>query len=92
MKYGIYSCFDQVSHVYHGGMYLRTEAEAMRLFSASVLSDDFMRDHASDFALYIVGSFDDEDGKITACNPRLVMHGSDIKYQRGADINVSDSV
>jgi hypothetical protein len=61
-----------------------TDAEAKRMFILS-LGPSFP--HRSDFKLYHIGAYDDDNGLITSSDPRLVLAGMSIS----ADLNPTPS-
>jgi len=55
--------------------FAKTDAQAIRMFVGS-LGDSFP--YRADFALYCIGSFDDEKGEVKAERPRVVIGGHSI--------------
>lgn len=63
--------YDTVAKVYAPPFYVNTKGEALRSLSNAV-NDKQMGDlakHPSDFILYVIGSFDDNAGLLTAVVP-----------------------
>lgn len=78
--------FDTVSKVYAPPFYAVTKGEAIRSF-ANAVNDKNMGDlnkHPKDFLLYVIGSFEDTSGLLTAVSPpeRLGL-GSDFVMAEG---------
>lgn len=68
-----YSIHDSKSEVFHAPFFARLDTEAERMVRAAMEDPESMLlKYAGDFALYQVCMFDDESGKVTEINPRLV--------------------
>lgn len=77
--YCICTILDERVGSYMRPMILRSRGEAMRLFQDSLKHPEntTMRAHPEDFALYYLGSFDDETGIVVGVDPELLCRGKD---------------
>lgn len=76
MKQSIYSIYDTVAQVFNKPFTDHNNATAIRSFTASVENQK----HKDDYALYLLGEFDDSNGQINAIdNPVRILSGLDVK-------------
>lgn len=64
---GMYSVLDSKARAFSPPFLARNDYEAQRMFEDVVAKPGLVRDHAEDFALYRIGSFDAEKGFIAPC-------------------------
>lgn len=76
----LYSIRDDAAQYFLPLFLAKTDNQAKRMFIGS-LGDTFP--HRSDFKLFLIGEFDDENGTITPKEPTLVLAGFSIP----ADLN-----
>lgn len=66
MKFAMYSVKDELNNKFMSPMFVEdgnyAEANAIRQFKSNVNNIQLWKDNADDFALYLVGKFDDETG------------------------------
>ncbi|QCQ84932.1 nonstructural protein [Blackfly microvirus SF02] len=63
MILGVYSVFDNAAKAYLPPIFFRSKGEAVRGFVDAINSDGHQfQKHASDYALFELGSFDDSNG------------------------------
>lgn len=74
----IYTVRDDAAEYFLPPFFAKTDAQAKRMFIGS-LGDSFP--HRKDFGLYIVGSFDDDNGTIEAKIPAMVLAGFSIPIE-----------
>lgn len=83
MKQVIVSIRDSVAQCFSRPVFTQTEGTAIRSFIDEVCREDQGNDlnkHPSDFDLYVVGTFDDDNGVFTSEQPpRLLMKGIQAK-------------
>lgn len=67
MLLNVYSVYDIKAEAYLPPFFLRTDAEAIRSFTSASLDENhpFCK-HSDDYALFRLGSFDDDDGELVA--------------------------
>lgn len=68
MRYVVVSIYDRAVGAYSRPAYVRSEGEAIRVFSDEVnkgSADNPMSAHPDHFTLYFLGYFDDEHGKFS---------------------------
>lgn len=70
---------------------VRAKGEALRNFKDLINnpSNAQLHQHADDFDLYELGTFNDETGEITAKTPELLMRGKDVKAMAGINMTLS---
>lgn len=74
----MYSVFDKKTASYGNPYPAKTDGEANRMFAAAVNTPDIIISlHPADFALYAVGSFDDQSGEFTSQKPVHIAEGVD---------------
>lgn len=85
MKFGIY-CVRDIKSGFQTPATQVNDAVAVRGFASAVInSDSVLFTHASDFALYKVGEFDADTGRITPLDlPVELMQASDVLLQKEA--------
>lgn len=70
MELYMFSVHDSKAKVFSNPMFARTRGEAIRSFADAVNTEDHdFRRHASDYTLFIVGSFYPETGMVTPFTP-----------------------
>lgn len=79
MHVNAYSIRDVKADVFHAPFFLPTDGAATRAFSdvANDTNTQIGR-HPADFTLYHVGSFDDSNGLLTACERRHVVDATSL--------------
>lgn len=76
------SIFDRKVASYGRPMFARAVGEAMRIFRDEVnrpAEDNILYKHPEDFDLFLVGKFDDETGRLLACDPLMLDSGTSRK-------------
>ena len=68
-----YSVYDKVSKIYQQPFLQHNDAMAVRSIGDAVKKDEIFSAHAKDFALYLVGAFNEETGELTPVEPRKVI-------------------
>lgn len=68
-----YSVYDKVSKIYQQPFLQHNDAMAVRSIGDAVRKDEIFSTHAKDFALYLVGAFNEETGELTPVEPRKVI-------------------
>lgn len=68
-----YSLYDKVSKIYQQPFLQHNDAMAVRSIGDAARKDEIFSAHAKDFALYIVGAFNEETGELTPVEPRKVI-------------------
>lgn len=86
MTFGVYSVRD-VKTGFQNLILQANDPIAIRSFQSSVMNaDGVLLTHAQDFALYKVGMFDSETGRVTADNiPVLMVEAASILAARSDD-------
>jgi len=82
MKLIVCSVRDKATEVFSRPFYVATAAQAIRTFTDEVNrqgDDNQFNKHPTDFDLYELGSFNDEDGHTDCINPRLLITGVNAK-------------
>lgn len=83
MFFQVVAVLDQGAGAFMRPFFARAVGEAVRSFQDEVnrKSDDAMiAHHPEDFSLYLVGTFNDEDGLLSPCSPpKLLQRASDLK-------------
>ena len=78
MTYPMYSYRDVKSNGFTPPMVCVNEAVAKRDFDYRLHNDASMGFAASDYEMYMVGSFDPETGKVEGCLPEFVIGGAEL--------------
>lgn len=81
MQLGMYAVYDNKVEYWQSPMFVRHGQDAMRFFvSACKYEDTMMREFPSQFDLYFLGYFNDQDGVFEPhLPPQKVMSGRDIE-------------
>lgn len=70
MIQNVYSVYDQAAEAYLPPFFCRTHGEALRMFTSAVRdSDHQFHKHASDYALYHVGTWTESLGSLEGIPP-----------------------
>lgn len=77
MKIGIYCIKDNVAGFLQPTFDL-SEPAALRNFSYAVSQPSQMNFKPEDFSLWSLGDFDTETGVISPCDPRLIVHATEV--------------
>lgn len=88
MEKNLYSVFDRKAHVFANPFYSINDATAERVFISACRDDgNDIGMFPSDYALYFVGTFDDETGKLdpmpiprNVCDGRAVINREEGEY------------
>lgn len=80
-RFYIYAIRDELQDKFKQPMFFSRPEEAARTFSFMINEDKFMKSNASDFGLYHVGFYDDENGMIESIMPTKEIGGSSIKKE-----------
>lgn len=80
MKYILCSIHDRSVNAYQPVYTVRAEGEAIRNFMDAIASEQSgaLHKHPDDFDLYVVGSFNDDSGEITPCQPKKIGDGKQL--------------
>lgn len=76
MRLVMCSVLDTVAGVYSRPFCARSDAEAQRIFALTCQQDEMVARSPSDYRLYRLGTFDEEEGSLTGERPRQLMAGS----------------
>lgn len=80
MKYLLITIHDRAVNAFEAIGNVRAEGEALRVFHDLIGNEQTKyHKHAADYDLYMVGSFDDQDGSITPEKPRKIADGKSVK-------------
>ncbi len=79
-----YTVRDETASFFLPPYLARNDGQAIRMFIGS-LGDSFP--YRRDFSLYEVGSFDEDNGLITATEPRIVINGLSIALDLDPRVN-----
>lgn len=79
MKKVIVCVRDNVAEVFHDPRTEVNTASAIRAFSDSVIDSP----HKDDFALYLIGEHDTDNGSVLPCEPVRIFTGLDVKSPQG---------
>lgn len=82
MKYVVVSVRDFAMGAYGRPIFCASRGQAVRSFSDEINREheaNEMYRHPADFDLYVVGSFNDEDGVLSSCTPEVLIRGVDCK-------------
>lgn len=88
MKVIICSVRDSAIESFANPFCIATRASAVRSFGDAVNrggADSTLVAHPEHFALYEVGSFDDQTGEIVGCSPVMIISALDLKARAEAD-------
>ena len=70
MKLNCYAIYDSATNAYMSPFFLQTDQQALRAFGdLSVKADSEIANHPEDYSLFRIGSYDDNEGKLEACEP-----------------------
>lgn len=73
MKYNLYAIKDSKAGYFADIFQLPNNAIALRKFSEVCTEEKSdLHKYPEDFALYIVGNYDSETGKVTGCEPIMI--------------------
>ena len=78
MKMNMYTIFDAAANVYMRPFFFQADGQAQRAFQD--LSNDDNHEvgkHPEDYTLFRVGSFDDNEGKVTSQSPFKIINGAE---------------
>lgn len=85
MVQNIYTIRDERAEICENGIFLTdNEAKAIKGFEVhcrALNNDKVMNAFIKDLALYHVGKFDDQTGKVSAEEPTLILRGSQFKFE-----------
>jgi len=70
----LFTIYDSVAGFYSPCFLAENEAHATRMFKQSIDLD-----HKHDFALFVIGAFDPDDGTIHEKTPAIVIHGNNLE-------------
>lgn len=86
MKYLIMTIKDRAVEAYQPIACTRAEGEAIRGFQDAINNpqNGILYNHPDDYDLYLLGTFDDETGEITAHAPQKLADGKQMKITQGA--------
>ena len=88
MKMNFYAIFDKAVNAYMRPMVLQTDGQAVRMFTdEAVRAEAEIAKHPEDYALFRIGSFDDNTGEILAIEPKCIGRAREL----AAASRVSDS-
>lgn len=76
----LFTVRDSAAQVFAPPFIAPSEGFAIRMFRDAIVQkdvDNMMCKHPEDFELYIIASFEESDGRIEPCDPRLVIRGKD---------------
>lgn len=81
MEFILVTVYDKALGAYQPPHSVRAKGEAIRNFQDAVNNRDNaqLHNHADDFELYIVGTYDDTNGRITSHEPKLLTTGAQVK-------------
>lgn len=79
-----YTIHDTAAEYYFAPFFARTDAEAKRMFILA-MGDNFP--HRNDYTLYHIGSFDQDTGNLTECEPNSVLAGRSISESQNPNPN-----
>ena len=82
---------DAKSESFGRPFFLVSVGSAIRSFDDEVnreAADNTMYHHAADFALYQLGTFDDQDGSYTAITPKLLVQGNEVQRKKEVGLSV----
>lgn len=80
MQLVIVSVKDAAAQAFGRPVFVHTQGLAVRSFRDEInrkAADNEMYKHPEDYDLYVVGSFDDASGLLTARKPELIIRGKD---------------
>lgn len=86
MKYYVYAIRDNVADSFSLPVFGRSDDEIKRNIAYNLQRNpSMMAQYATDYDLYRLGTFDDEDGSITAMQHVLVAHLSQLLRMKGVE-------
>lgn len=74
MRYEIFSVYDNAVGVFGRPMFMRSQGEAVRVFTDEVnraADDNMLNKHPNDYTLYSVGEWNDDDSALLGFSPPL---------------------
>lgn len=89
MELKAFSIYDVKAEAFNQPFFMLTEGEAIRGFQAELNNNDsMMRQYPHDYTLYMIGRFDNKDGKLTtelkdlgtAASHRVDQHNVEILF------------
>lgn len=71
---------DRALDAYGQPIFVRALGEALRSFSDEVNKgrESTIGQHPEDYDLYEIGDYEDREGKLIPCSPRLLLRGQDV--------------
>ena len=66
MEFLVYAVKDELTGVFYAPMYFKTEVEAARYFKTQMNNTPNCKYNASDYAIYKLGTFNEETGVFTS--------------------------
>lgn len=89
MKYYVYAIRDNVSDSFSLPVYARSDDEIKRNIAYNLQrNNSMMSQYASDYDIYLLGIFDDDDGSIKPIEHVLVAHLSQLLRMKGVEDDV----
>lgn len=75
----MYSVYDRKTEIHHPPAFCHNTGHALRFFTDVFTSpDNVFGKHAEDYQIFEIGTFNDEDAKLTACTPHLITSGAEL--------------
>jgi hypothetical protein len=84
MKLIICSVYDKAVGAYMRPFFAQSPGQAVRMFVDEVNGDSPFNKHPEDYALFQIGEFFDNDGKIMAIEPHCLARGHEVKESDNA--------
>jgi hypothetical protein len=85
MKHLIVSIYDKATQAYMRPFTVPTEGQAVRMFQDEVLREGSeIGAHPEDYSMFLIGSFNDNDGLLEDYEPRVLSRAHEVKAQSGA--------
>ena len=79
MKMNFYSIFDSAVNAYMRPFVMQADAQAIRMLGdESVRADSDISGHPEDYSLFRLGSFDDNEGLLKACEPICIARAHEL--------------
>lgn len=79
MRLQVFSVYDAKTEAYLPPFFTRTQGEAVRMFTNACISDDHaFATNPYDFALFYIGTYNDEDGSFSSQPPLVIAKGYEI--------------
>lgn len=69
----IFGMFDKKAIQYGALIQVQNEAVARRVLIDTLRKPGPLTDHPEDFALYLLGTYDQSNGAIVSCQPKFIM-------------------